>query len=174
MYKGGAWTTRSLQSCSSLPRQTNCGSRSRLRRSYATWIGVFSSSCITSWNSAVGRLRRLSLCRRTAMVFLPLFLFNFFAGIGRLVSRCDWCSERLDQFVEVAVHIENAREFSKGPAPVGTKIVHAGNPEGAHRVSLILRVFAAETFDLDNKIQRFLLTVIDLNDEIGKIFSRRR
>ncbi len=33
MYSGGACTTRSDQSCSSLPRQTNCGSRSRLRPS---------------------------------------------------------------------------------------------------------------------------------------------
>ena len=33
MYKGGAWTTRSDQSCSSFPRHTSCGSRSRFRRS---------------------------------------------------------------------------------------------------------------------------------------------
>ena len=31
MYRGGALTTRSDQSCSSLPRQTSWGSRSRLR-----------------------------------------------------------------------------------------------------------------------------------------------
>src|SRR5450432_3967676 len=58
MYSGGACVTKSDQSCSSLPRQTNCGSRSRLRRSYATQIGVCSSLRITDWNSAVGMFLR--------------------------------------------------------------------------------------------------------------------
>jgi len=39
---GGASTTRSSSSCSSLPRQTSCGSRSGLR-GYLSWVGCATS-----------------------------------------------------------------------------------------------------------------------------------
>src|SRR6266850_1340036 len=75
MYSGAAWTTRSLQSCSSLPRQTSCGSRSRLRRSYATPTGSCSFFCRTDWYSAVGIFFRVaSSCLSVSTVLI---------GIGR-------------------------------------------------------------------------------------------
>ena len=65
MKSGGAGTTRSDRFCSSLPRQTSCGSRSRFRRSYATSTGLRSSCAITGSCSAVGMfLRDASSCSR--------------------------------------------------------------------------------------------------------------
>src|SRR4051794_4145988 len=61
-----ACTIRSDQCCSSLPRQTSCGSRSRLRL-YGTAVGLLSLSPMKGSCSAVGILRRLSLCRSASI-----------------------------------------------------------------------------------------------------------
>jgi hypothetical protein len=73
MYSGGAGTTRSDQSCSSFPLHTSCGSRSRFRRSYATWIGVWLSFSISDWYSAVGMFfLEASSCFSASTVFFAL------------------------------------------------------------------------------------------------------
>src|ERR1700733_852913 len=62
---GGASTTRSSPSCSSLPVQTSWGSRSGLR-GYLSCLGCATSGDSSSPESAVGLLTRLSSCLMTS------------------------------------------------------------------------------------------------------------
>src|SRR3546814_1549252 len=98
MYSGGALTTRSDQSCWSLPRHTNCGSRSGLRaafsssspllpRGYFTLTGAWSAFCITDWYSAVGMFLRLALPWRSAVTVLGVVGFLAIVVLDRKSTR---------------------------------------------------------------------------------------
>src|SRR5581483_337183 len=170
MYSGGAWTIRSDQSCSSLPRQTSCGSRSRLRRWYASWTGDLSSSRIRLSNSAVGMLRRLaSLCVRASTSIVLFLLLLIHAPSRRLLLH-----ELIDQCLETRVDLIDCGKLRERPPAEFSEIVHTRHPIGAHGVRLLLRVLAAIALHFDDQIERLLLFVIDLDDEIGDIAARRR
>ncbi len=63
----------------------------------------------------------------------------------------------LDELVEVGVNVEDAAELGEGPAAEFAEVVDAGDPAGADGVGLFLGVFAAETFDLDDEVERVVV-----------------
>ena len=63
-------------------------------------------------------------------------LFELFHNFGRKIS-FDF------------IHLP---KFGKGPPPIDTEIVDAGNPVGFHSVLFIFGILAAVAFDLDDQV----------------------
>lgn len=89
------------------------------------------------------------------------------------VSLVSLPGERLDELVEIGVNVEDTAELGESPAAEFAKVVDAGNPIRAHGVGFLFCVLAAIAFDLYDKVERLFLAVVNLNDEIRKVFVRR-
>src|SRR5580700_1738255 len=177
---GGACVTRSDQSCSSLPRQTSWGSRSRFRRSYATRTGLCSSLCITDWNSAVG------IFFREASSWVSVSTVFFFSSLGVLLAMLSLHhrlhTKGLDHLIElgldlgfeVSLDLIGVGELGEGPPAVLAVVVNSGRPVGIHCCLFLLGVFATVTFDLHDEVQKVVVpvSVVHQDDEVGKVPSR--
>lgn len=75
--------------------------------------------------------------------------------------------------LEVILHLVDVGELGEGPAAEALLIVHSGNPVGVHRGLLLLGVFLAVAFDLDDEVERVFgaMAVVDEHDEVGDIFA---
>ena len=58
---------------------------------------------------------------------------------------------------------------AKGPAAEFAEVVHARHPVGLHGVGLLLGVLAAIALDLDDEVERVVMAVVDLDDEVGQV-----
>ena len=67
------------------------------------------------------------------------------------------------------LNVVNMGELGEGPASVLAQGVDAGQPVGFHRVVLLPYVFTPVALDFHDEVQRTVLTVVHLNDEVGDI-----
>ena len=92
------------------------------------------------------------------MVFFAIVLFLHCRllhgdGLDHLVELA------FDLRLEVGFDLIDLGELGERPAAVRARVVHAGHPVGFHRGFLLLGVFAAVAFDLDDQMEEVVVAV---------------
>lgn len=70
---------------------------------------------------------------------------------------------------EIRFHAVDFGELGEGPAAVLPQVIDARYPIGVHRGLLFLGVLPPVAFDFDDQVQRFLRSVLQQDNKIGKI-----
>jgi hypothetical protein len=98
-----------------------------------------------------------------------------FASLPLVIPLCRSTSdEAFDQRIEPRWDRVDVGGLGKGPTTVSADIVDPGHPIGVHRGRLLLGVLAAIALDLDDQIQRIVMSVVDPDDEVWQVSFGRR